>query len=262
MTDASDAPAYEVLGVGYRAVRATDPRLAVQLAAALGPVDTVLNVGAGTGSYESVAPRLIAVEPSPTMLWQRPPSAAPAVRAVAEALPFPDTCFDAAMAILTIHHWRDLARGLAELRRVARRVVVLTHEPDMAGGFWLVEDYFPEIAALDQARFPPVAAVASLLGGAQVLPLPIPHDCADGFLGAYWQRPEAYLDARVRAGMSALAQMHEDMLTARLRRLAADLRTGVWERRHGRLRRLEALDLGYRLIVADGHSPAGNSQRL
>jgi SAM-dependent methyltransferase len=182
------------------------------------------------------------------MIAQRPPGAAPVVRAHAEALPFEDGSFDAAMALLTIHHWRDPAAGLTELRRVARRVVVLTWDQRVARDFWLCREYVPEITAIDDGRDVPIDRVVELLGGAEVITVPVPHDCEDGFLGAYWRRPEAYLDPLVRAGISPLAMMGE-RADAGLARLAGDLRTGAWQRRHADLLEREELDLGYRLVV-------------
>jgi SAM-dependent methyltransferase len=185
------------------------------------------------------------------MLAQRPPGAAPAVRARAEALPFGDAAFDAAMAILTVHHWDDRRRGLGECARVARdRVVCLTWDPDSAG-FWLVQDYFPDILDADRLAFPGLAELRAALRPfevREVRPLPVPADCADGFLGAYWRRPAAYLDAEVRAGMSAFARVRD--AEGRLAWLAADLESGRWAARHGQLAGLASLDVGYRLVTA------------
>jgi SAM-dependent methyltransferase len=241
---------YDTIGRGYARGRRPDPRIAARLTAALGDAQSVLNVGAGAGSYEPRGRQVIAVEPSTVMLAQRPPGAARAVRARAEALPFPDRSFDAAMAVLTLHHWSDLAGGLAECTRVARRrVVLLTFDPD-ADAFWLVRDYFPEFAADDHEVFPPMAAYAEAFGPearVEVAPLPVPRDCVDGFLGAYWARPAAYLDAAVRAGISSFARPGTEEGLARLR---ADLAAGAWHERHGHLLAADALDLGYRLVVA------------
>jgi SAM-dependent methyltransferase len=184
------------------------------------------------------------------MLRQRPPDAAPAIRATAEALPLADDSVDAAMALMTLHHWRDWRAGIAELRRVARsRVVIWTFEPEAIGALWLVADYLPELIAFEGARCPPVADVVEALGGAEVRPVPIPRDCADGILAAFYARPEAYLDPSVRAGMSPF---HVLDVEAPLARLASDLRSGAWERRHGHVRALDELDAGYRLLVAAG----------
>lgn len=244
------AARYDEIGRSYATTRRPDARIAAAIDAALGDVTSVVNVGAGTGSYEPTDRRVVAVEPSRVMLAQRPPGSALAVQAVAERLPFTDGAFDAATAFMTIHHWPDQEQGLRELRRVARqRVVVLTWDPAFARGFWLTRDYLPEILALDVPIFRPVPQIAATLGGGLAQPLPIPHDCTDGFLGAYWQRPEAYLEPPVRAGISALARLGEAVLRPGLQRLADDLRSGAWDRVHGHLREVEALDLGYRLIV-------------
>lgn len=247
---------YDSIGRGYAAHRRPDPRLAARIHAALGDATTVVNVGAGAGSYEPADRPVVAVEPSEVMVRQRPPGAAPAVRATAQALPFRDASFDAALASLTIHHWPDWRRGVAEMRRIARRrVVILTWDVDHPG-FWLTEDYFPEILPTDRAAFPTIADLAGALGGAEVHPVPIPADCTDGFLGAYWRRPAAYLDAGVRAAISALARIPDS--APALARLAADLADGTWERRHGRHLPADEYDMGYRLVVAEMNgSPPG-----
>lgn len=241
-------PLYDRIGIGYAAWRRPDPRIAGRIEAALGPARTVLNVGAGAGSYEPAGRTVAAVEPSAEMIRQRAPAAAPAVRGAAEALPFRDRSFDAAMAVLTIHHWSNAQRGLVELRRVARdRVAILTWDPEHPG-FWLVRDYFPEIPAMDRETFPTLATIEDALGPVEVHPVPVPADCTDGFLGAYWRRPERYLDPGARGAISAFAKLPE--VDARLSRLRADLADGIWERRNGELLALDELDIGYRLVVA------------
>jgi SAM-dependent methyltransferase len=187
---------YERIGVRYSASRRPDPRIADVIAGALGDAESVVNVGAGTGSYEPTDRRVVAVEPSRVMLTQRASGTASAVRAVAEGLPFPDDAFEAAMAVLTLHHWSDPARGLAELRRVAsNRAVVLSIAPDSVQSFWLTARYFPALGAWDAAHFPPIEVICSELGGTAIVTrLPIPSDCQDGFLGAFWWRPRSYLD--------------------------------------------------------------------
>ena len=239
---------YDQIGINYRAHRRPDPRIAAAILDALGPARTVLNVGAGAGSYEPTDRRVIALEPSPEMIRQRPAGAAPVVQASATALPFADGRFDATLAVLTVHHWPDRARGLAELRRVARqRAVILTWEPD-AAPFWLADDYFPELLAIDRPIFESIDALRRALGPIEARPVPVPHDCVDGFLGAYWRRPEAYLDPAVRGAMSTFTKIGAvEPGVARLRR---DLEDGTWHRRHGGLLERESLDLGYRLIVA------------
>lgn len=239
---------YDRIGVGYSAWRRPDPRIAARIVDALGPARTIVNIGAGAGSYEPADRTVAAVEPSAEMVRQRPPSAAPAVRASAERLPFRDRAFDAAMAVLTIHHWPDWRAGIAEMRRVARgRIVIVAFDVDHPG-FWLVRDYFPEIQAIDRATMPPLAELERVLSPCEVRPVPVPADCSDGFLGAYWRRPEMYLDAGARGAISAFAKLHD--LQSGLDRLRADLADGTWERRHGSLRALPELDIGYRLVVA------------
>jgi SAM-dependent methyltransferase len=192
----------------------------------------------------------VAVEPSTAMLRQRRPGAAPAVQASATELPFGDGAFAAALAILTVHHWPARARGLAELARVAReRVVIVTWDPEARYAFWLIDEYFPEIVEIDRRIFPTTDDFRRALGPIDVRPLPIPHDCVDGFLGAYWRRPEAYLDAGVRGAISTFTKLAD--VGAGLARLRADLADGSWERRHGQLRTRTTLDLGYRLVVAE-----------
>ena len=237
---------YEILGVGYASHRLPDPRIAQRLHAALAGTGAVLNVGAGTGSYEPAGRCVVALEPSWRMLQQRGAGAAPVVQGAAEELPFADGRFAVAMAVLTIHHWRDWRRGLAEMQRVAARQVLLTWDPAHAG-FWLVDEYFPELRVYDRRIFPSIDVLCSELGGAEVHEVPIPHDCRDGFLGAYWRRPAAYLDPEVRRSISSFARIPDSR--AGLLRLQQDLDNGAWHRRQGPLLACEALDLGYRLVV-------------
>jgi SAM-dependent methyltransferase len=239
---------YDEIGIGYGSQRRPDPRIASAILHALGPADPVLNVGAGAGSYEPTDRRVVAVEPSRVMIRQRPRSAAPVVQGSAVPLPFQDASFAAALAVLTVHHWPDRARGLRELVRVAeQRVVLLTFDP-AASGFWLIEDYFPEIGEIDRRILPPIAELRDLLGELEVHPVPVPHDCTDGLLGAYWRRPRAYLDAGVRGGMSSFAKLGD--VESGLARLRRDLEDGSWERRHGHLLHRSEIDLGYRLVIA------------
>jgi SAM-dependent methyltransferase len=242
---------YDRIGSGYARTRRPDPRIAAAVDAALGDARTVVNVGAGTGNYEPRDREVTAVEPSREMIEQRPPDAAPAVLASAEELPFPDDSFDAALASMTVHHWRDIPRGLSEMRRVTReRVVILTWDPSVASGAWLGTDYLPEIMALEVTSFPGPEELGEMLGGAELRPVPVPRDCTDGFLEAFWARPEMLLDPAVREGMSVMALLGEEVVRPALARLEADLRSGEWDRRHGHLRELAELDLGYRLVVA------------
>ncbi len=208
-----------------------------------------MNVGAGAGSYEPADRDVVAVEPSETMIAQRPPGAAPVVRAYAEELPFEDGAFDAAMVVLSDHHWEDHAGGLAELRRVARRVVIFNWDPATVLDMWIVRDYFPGIEKLVPDGYR-LAHTVEGLGGGRVEPVPIPHDCVDGFFHAYWRRPEAYLDAQVRAGISVFARLEPDEVEAGVERLRRDLASGEWERRNGELRALEEIDAGYRLVIS------------
>lgn len=240
---------YDVIGHTYASRRRTDPRIADAITDALGDAASVLNVGAGAGSYEPSDRRVVAVEPSSVMIAQRSSTAAPAVKAYAEALPFADHTFDAVLAVITMHHWTDQRLGLRECARVARdRVVIFTWDPE-SGGFWLTREYFPEIPAVDRKRFPRLDLFADALGSITVKKILIPADCADGFLGAFWRRPEVYLDERARAGMSSLALVEPS--DPRLARLRADLESGRWADEHGALLGLDALDIGYRLIVAE-----------
>ena len=240
---------YDELGRSYTRTRQTDPRIAAVIWEALGDARTVVNVGAGTGSYEPPDRDVTAVEPSEVMLAQRPPGAAPVVRASAEALPFADRSFDAAMAVLTLHHWRDWRRGAQELLRVARRVVVLSWAPTFAGRLWVSAEYFPELVDEDVRSFPSLADQAGALRATRVTPVLIRHDCADGFYGAHWRRPEAYLDPDVRAGISTLAKRTPEELAGGLERLRADLESGAWAERHTDLLAHDELDLGYRLLT-------------
>jgi SAM-dependent methyltransferase len=238
---------YDRIGSGYSVLRRSDPRIAARIDAALGDARTVVNVGAGAGSYEPAGREVMAVEPSSEMIAQRPAGAAPAIRACAEALPFPADAFDAAMAVLTVHHWSDQPRGLAELRRVARGpVVVLTFEPGHPGT-WL-GDYLPQLRELDAQQTLSFDEYRRQLGEIEVSPVPIPHDCIDGFLYAFWRRPEAYLDPQVRVGSSSFHVLAD--LDKGLGRLADDLATGAWAWRYGHLLELNEYDAGYRLVVA------------
>jgi SAM-dependent methyltransferase len=240
---------YDTIGVTYTETRRADPRIEAAIRRALRGARSVVNVGAGAGSYEPPE-TVLAVEPSEVMIAQRRAGRAPAVQTTAEAIPLADGAVDAALAVLTIHHWPDLAAGFAEMRRVARRIVVLTWDPSMARSFWLSREYLPaEAVDWDIARCPPLESVAELVGpGAEVTPVPVPHDCTDGFFGAFWRRPEAYLDPVVRAGISNLAQFGDALVPA-FDRLAADLESGEWHRRHADLLMLEELDLGYRIVA-------------
>lgn len=238
---------YDTIGLDYANLRRPDARIAARIEAALGDAKSVLNVGAGTGSYEPADRNVTALEPSAEMIAQRAPDAAPAVQGKADALPFEDGSFDAAMAVLTVHHWPDLAAGLAEMRRVARdRIVILTFDPACRNA-WLL-DYLPALAELDEAQMPPIEAYAKHLGDVDIETVPVPHDCSDGFLYAYWRRPQAYLDPRIRKGSSSFWKL--DGLEDGLARLDADLTGGEWDSRYGEVLSLTQYDAGYRLVTA------------
>jgi len=237
---------YDTIGVDYSALRRPDRRIAAAIHAHLEGAASLLNVGAGAGSYEPTHLKVIAVEPSAAMIQQRPKGDAVVVQAAAEHLPFKDQSFDAAMAILTVHHWSDVRKGLGEMRRVTRRkIIILTFDP-LASNFWLL-DYLPALGALDQQQMPRVADFEAVLGPVQRIAVPIPHDCADGMLCAYWRRPAAYLDPKVRRSMSSFWKIGD--VTAPLRGLEDDLRSGEWERKYSRFLKQDACDFGYHLLV-------------
>jgi SAM-dependent methyltransferase len=237
---------YEELGKGYAVQRRADARIAAMIWSALGDVRSVVNVGAGTGSYEPTDRIVVAVEPSSLMISQRPEGTAPCIRGSAEALPLNSGAYDAAMALLTIHHWSDWRAGLNEMRRVARRRIVLLTFDAEGSNFWLTRDYFPALNELDRAIMPPLRELANELGEFHVTPVLIPHDCTDGFLGAYWRRPHIYLDSLARSSMSPFARINAE---DGLRRLASDLASGAWHKRNADLLDLKALDVGYRLLL-------------
>ncbi len=236
---------YDVIGTHYARHRKADPRIAAAIIAALGDAESVLNLGAGAGSYEPRDRQVIAVEPSATMIAQRPKGNAPVLRASAMALPFRDGAFDSAMAILTLHHWPDRHRGLAEMKRVTRRrCVILTWEPPKTG-FWLTADYLPHFLESDRRLFPPWFHDG--FDPVDVRTVPVPADCTDGFLCAYWRKPEAYLDPNIRSAISTFARVGD--FEQGLARLREDLADGTWHRRHGHVLAETELDLGYRLVI-------------
>jgi SAM-dependent methyltransferase len=247
---------YDHIGRTYTRTRGEDPRIARAIRRALGDARTVLNVGAGAGAYEPPDVELVAVEPSDVMVAQRPPGSAPVVRASAESLPFEDRSFDAAMAILSDHHWRDRAAGIRELRRVARRrVVLLNADPALFDRFWFTTEYLPEFADLiPRPHLEPGAwerEMRELLGPLELHAVPIPHDCRDGFFGAYWRRPRAYLDSEIRSGISVFSLVPAAAVERAVAALRRDLESGAWEERHRELLGLDEIDLGYRLLVAE-----------
>lgn len=246
---------YDTIGHGYAVLRKPDPRIAAAIDAALGDAASVANIGAGTGSYESSSRRVTAIEPSEVMIRQRPAGAAPCLQGSADAIPLETDSVDAATAILTIHHWPDIDRGLREMARIARkRIVLLTWVSD-APPFWLTQDYFPQIIAHDRTIFPGTTGLTAMLqqaGGERaevsVTPVPVPHDCTDGFLCAYWRRPECYLEPERRAAISSFARIDAAPGLARLR---IDLESGRWTERNRALLSLDALDAGYRLVICE-----------
>jgi SAM-dependent methyltransferase len=251
---------YDRIGRSYVATRAEDPRIARAIHAALGDARTVLNVGAGAGAYEPRDREVTAVEPSATMRAQRPPGAAPCIEARAEALPFADAAFDATMAVLSDHHWSDRLAGLRELRRVGRRAVVFQWDPAYVDAFWLTREYLASpsgsspafgLTSFARGREGRFAAVRAALGATREEVVPIPHDCRDGFLMAYWRRPEAYLDPAVRANISVFALLDPGEVDAMIATLRADLESGAWQRHNADLLARDEYDFGYRLLIAE-----------
>jgi SAM-dependent methyltransferase len=242
---------YDAYGDGYAVQRRSDPRIAGAIHLALGSARTVLNVGAGAGSYEPEDRYVVAVEPSAAMRAQRPPEHVPAINARAEDLPFDDGVFDASMATVTVHQWSDLNQGLAELRRVTRGpIVILTFDPDTLDRFWL-NDYAPEVIAAERRRQPPIAKLVSTLGaGTEVRSIPVPADCSDGFKEAYYARPECFLDEAVRRSQSSWSFVEPAVQARAVARLDADLASGVWNERYGALRTQPELDGSLRLVIA------------
>jgi SAM-dependent methyltransferase len=244
----SGAQLYDTIGAAYTVTRRTEPRIAEQVWAALGDARTVLNVGAGTGSYEPPDRDVLALEPSAVMRAQRPAGAAPCLAGSAESLPFEDHFFDAAMAFATVDHWQDPIAGLREMRRVARRVVVFTCDASDPDRFWLNRDYLPEHNELWAGR-PSLTGLASAIA-ARTEPVPIPWDCADGFYEAYWRRPEAYLDENVRRGMSIWTRVGPGAEQRAVHNLRNDLASGRWAERNRDLIDLDAAELDSRLLIA------------
>lgn len=230
----TQSPRYDRIGAGYSLTRREDPLIAAAVRRALGEARSVVNVGAGTGSYEPRDRYVIAVEPSDVMAAQRPPTIPPALRGSAADLPLRDDSTDAAMAVLTIHHWEDeLEQGIRELRRVARRtVVILTYDAEVSGEMWLMADYLPEVAELDRRIFPAPQRLA-------------------GLLGSFWAHPERVLDERARNATSGFARMDATVVRRAVRDVRRDLERGAWDERHGHLRTLDAFDAGLRLIVGE-----------
>jgi SAM-dependent methyltransferase len=248
------AALYDTIGTGYRATRATDPRIAARIWAALGGARTVLNVGAGTGNYEPPDRAVVALEPSRVMIGQRPAGRAPAVQGIAEALPFGDGSFDAAMAVLSDHHWSDRVAAAVEMRRVTQGpIAVFTFDPARTWDSWITRDYLPAFETL----VPPYARMEELAeawGDCTIEPVAIPWDCEDGFYHAFWRRPEAYLDPAVRNGISVFARVEAGLVEEGMARLRDDLASGEWAQRNAAILDEDELDLGYRLLVSRGNA--------
>lgn len=243
---------YDHIGHGYASSRREDPRYAARLSAALGEARTVVNVGAGAGSYEPRDRHVLAIEPSDVMAKQRSPDRAPAIRASAEALPLFDQSVDAAMTILSLHHWdTQQERGVRELRRVARGpVVILTCDPAVSGAMWLMADYLPEVAALDHRIFPSMDRLAEWLGGTtHIETIDVYSDTTDRMLMAFWAHPEWVLDDAIRNATSGFARMPPAVVERVVERVRADLGSGAWDERHGALRTLDRYDAGLRLVI-------------
>lgn len=237
---------YDTIGIQYGTYRRPDPRIARAIYGEVRQAGTIVNLGAGVGSYEPRDRALIAVEPSRMMISQRLRSAPPVVQARAESLPFRDRTFDVAMAILSIHHWSDIERGLREALRVVKHQVVLLTWIGFGQDFWLL-DYLPQIRKVDESLFPSIEDLAQILGPLRVIPVPIPHDCTDGFLCAYWRRPHAYLDEGVRSAISTFSRVRD--FQGGLRNLEKDLETGEWQERYDQVLNSECMDYGYRIVV-------------
>jgi len=241
---------YEQIGREYGSTRQADPRISEAIRLALGDAESIVNIGAGAGSYEPTDIAVVPVEPSPTMIRQRAESLAPAVVGVAEELPLASRSVDAALAVLAVHHWSSWPRAFAEIRRVARkRAVFFTHDPT-AGFAWL-DDYFSAFRTDSTKRYPPLAEFNALGGQVTSHPVLIPADCTDGFTGAYWRRPDAYLDPTIRANMSTFALLSTYAVEAGLRSLARDLASRTWQHRYADILDLPELDVGYRIVLAE-----------
>jgi ubiquinone/menaquinone biosynthesis C-methylase UbiE len=241
--------AYDELGRNYSDFRRADPRIEARIWAALGDARSVVNVGAGTGSYEPRDCEVIAVEPSPVMIAQRPEGAAPALQGVAEALPLADKSVDAAMGVFTIHHWDDLDAGLSEMRRVARkRIVLATIDAETNARVWTLAEYFPEAMALEEEVMPSIASLEAGLPKARIEIVPMPSRCRDEFTSALWDRPEMFLEPATLRASSLWHRLGPEVVERGQARLRADLESGHWDEVHGHLRTLPELDIGMRLI--------------
>jgi SAM-dependent methyltransferase len=243
---------YDTIGFGYAKTRHADPTIRDRIHLALGNARSVLNVGAGTGSYEPHDRYVIAIEPSDVMAAQRPADLAPAIRAQASDLPLRDKSVDAAMALLSLHHWDDCEKGLIELRRVSRGpVVLLTYDPEVSSRMWLMEDYAPEIAKQDREIFPAPTQLGQWLRGKFIIEdIPIPRNCLDWMLGSFWAHPERVLNPLARAGTSGFSRLPPQVIERIVLQVSRDLQSGAWDRRHGHLRELDSYDAGLRLVTS------------
>jgi len=247
----SDSQVYEAIGVGYAVGRRPDHRWQEAIDSVIGDASRVINIGAGTGSYEPSGREVIAVEPSELMVSQRRKTAAPVVMAAAETVPIVSGWADLTMTLLSLHHWTDWRAGISEMRRLGSRRLVLTYDPELHASFWLLRDYLPEVAASERTRAPKVEDIAYALGGdTEVIVLEVPWDCADGVFPAHWRRPAAYLDPQVRACCSGLAQADQRVVERAVRELANDLDTGAWEQRNKEFVEMDSFDAGFRLVVS------------
>jgi SAM-dependent methyltransferase len=243
------AQRYDTIGRGYTSFRRPDPRIAAQIWSAISDAERIINVGAGTGSYEDTTRNVVAVEPSAVMVGQRGPGGAPVVRAAAEHLPFPDRSFEVAMASMTVHHWLNLRAGLAEMCRVADRQVIFTFDPSMHDALWVFTEYVP--ASVGFADSAPLEEVIEGLGPCRVEVVLTPADCTDGFASAYWRRPEQYLSPSLRANISVLARLDPADVEPGMAQLARDLASGAWHQRHSDLLQKETIDAGLRLVISE-----------
>ena len=242
-------PIYDEIGIHYSVTRCTDPQIAEQLYPKLAGAKRIVNIGAGTGSYEPENVDLVAVEPSAEMISQRKPTAYPVKQASAEKLPLEDNSFSHVMTILSMHHWKDRPRAFSEINRIAtEKFIAITWDPE-SEPFWLTRDYFPEIYEMDKAIFPKLDQFEKFFDDVEISTLQIPHDCQDGFFAAFWRRPAAYLSSQVRQATSPFSKVKN--LEASLQRLEADLKNGAWAEKNQVIIDAASLDAGYRLITAN-----------
>lgn len=243
---------YDKGGQFYSGIRKPDPRIASAIHAALGGSRTVLNVGAGAGSYEPGDRYVVPLEPSQSMRKQRPRNLAPALNGSVESIPFDDEAFDAAMGVLTVHHWKDRTKCLRELRRVTSGpIVLMTFDPEAPTEFWM-GDYAPELVEIERKRYGTIRSITDVLGGdCRVEPIAIPKDCTDGFQVAFYARPEAFLQKEVRKSQSAWSFLSGDVEERIVQNLSRDLSSGTWEKKYGHLRQRATINCQLRLIVAN-----------